>query len=101
MTNTGRPLDDLAKTRAEAVAAAIRSRGLREVRNEHTREVVRQDLPEELRALILENAQTATLQTIKIADLEHRIADLERALRDIAVKAKEQAERLAKASEAA
>ena len=95
MTNTGRPLDGLAKSKAEAVAAAIRARGLREVRYEHTREVVRQDLPEELRALIIENAQVATQQTIKIAQLEHRIADLERALGDIARQA------LAKASEAA
>lgn len=97
MTSIGRPLDDLAKSKAEAVAAAIRSRGLREVRNEHTREVVRQDLPEELRALIIENAQVATQQTLQIADLTRRVADLERAMRDILRKAED----LAKARKAA
>ena len=95
MTAIGRPLDDLAKQRAEAVAAAIRNRASKEVRSEHTREVVRQDLPEELRALILENAHVATQQTLKIADLERRVSDLERALGDIARQA------LAKAQEAA
>ena len=96
MTAIGRAVDA-----ASAYTEAIKRRGLKEVRSEHTREVVRQDLPEELRQLILENAQTATLQTIKIAELEHRISDLERAVRDIAIEAKRQAERLAKASEAA
>lgn len=90
MTAIGRAVDA-----ASAYTEAIKRRGLKEVRSEHTREVVRQDLPEELRALIIENAQVATQQTLKIAQLEHRIADLERALGDIARQA------LAKASEAA
>ena len=90
MTAIGRAVDA-----ASAYTEAIKRRGLKEVRSEHTREVVRQDIPEELRTLILENARVATQQTIQIAELLNRVSDLERALGDIARQA------LAKAQEAA
>lgn len=71
------------------------------VRSEHTRVEVRQDFPDEVRAIVEEMASRIAGLTLELIDHKSRISSLESALRDIAIKAKEQAERLAKASEAA
>jgi hypothetical protein len=73
MTNTGRALDSAARARAEAVSAAIRARGKSEVHHEHTREVVRQDIPAEIIDLIRQIAK-------RQADVEARVAALETAV---------------------
>ncbi len=65
------------------------------VRSEHTREVVRQDFPDEVRTIIEEMAGLIARHNIELIEAKTRISDLERALGDIARQA------LAKASEAA
>lgn len=72
MMHTGR--DDLARQRAEAVAEAIRRRGL--VRAEHTREVhTRTDLPDEIKALILETVADVQALRLEVATLRAALAD--------------------------
>ena len=73
MMHTGR--DDLARQRAEAVAAAIAARGLRETRSEHTREVVRTDLPDDIKALILETGADVQALRLEVATLRAALAD--------------------------
>lgn len=84
-------LDDTARARAEAVAAAIKNRGRTE---HHTREV-RQELPDDIRDLVIENSQVATKQTIEIAELKSqlaslgtRVASLERLISELAHEAR-------------
>jgi hypothetical protein len=64
------------EARAAAVLEQIKRRSA--VHHEHTREVVRQELPEEIRELVLENARVATQQTIEIAELKTGLVELRR-----------------------
>lgn len=65
------------------------------VRSEHTRVEVRQDFPDEVRAIVEEMAGLIARHNLELIDAKSRISDLERALGDIARQA------LAKANEAA
>lgn len=65
------------------------------VRSEHTREVVRQDFPDEVRQIVEEMAGMIARHNLELIEAKGRILDLERALGDIARQA------LAKANEAA
>lgn len=75
-------LDDAAHARAAAVAEAIRKRGL--VRAEHTREVVRQDLPDDIKAAFVEAVTAVATLQLKVAQLEARTSDLESLLAGLA-----------------
>lgn len=81
-------LDDLARQRAEAVAEAIRKRAVREVRAEHTKEVVRTDLPDDLKAAFVEAVTTVATLTLRVGQLEARVADLESLLAGLAREAR-------------
>jgi hypothetical protein len=61
----------------------------------HTREVVRQDFPDEVRQIVEEMAGLIARHNLELIEAKGRISDLERALGDIARQA------LAKAQEAA
>jgi hypothetical protein len=91
----GQQLDDAARERAEAVAAAIRNRGREVVKHEHTEQVIRQEISEDVQRLFVEGIAQMNAIALRLPTLEARISDLERALGDIARQA------LAKANEAA
>lgn len=95
MQHTGRQLDDEARKRAEAVAAAIRNRGREVVKHEHTEQIVRQEISEDVQRLFVEGVAQMNAVALKLPTLEARIADLEKAIGDIARQA------VAKANEAA
>jgi hypothetical protein len=47
----------------------------REIRHEHTKEITRQELPEEVQALLLEMADKINAQAMKLIELERSIED--------------------------
>jgi hypothetical protein len=57
-----------------------RSRKGREV--QHTRELVRTELPDEMRALFLEMADKISAHSLEIIELKRQLADVSAALRD-------------------
>ena len=64
-----------------------RDRAGRETRHTEHREVVRQELPDELRALILEIANVNSRQSLELAQIKTRVAGLETALASLAQEA--------------
>ena len=75
MTLTGQQLDELARQRAADVAAAIAARAMRDVHHEHTREIVRTDLPDDIKSLILEAVADVQALRLEVATLRSVIAD--------------------------
>lgn len=98
MTTIG--LDDAARARALAVTEGVKKR--LEVRHEHTREIVRQDIPQDVVDLIRAmakrqselEARVASLETavalMSSAKLDERIADLQSVIRLLAIEADKQ-----------
>lgn len=70
MTTTG--LDDAARARALAVTEGVKKR--LEVRHEHTREVVRQDIPQDVVDLIRAMAKRQSELEARVASLETAVA---------------------------
>lgn len=70
MTTIG--LDDAARARALAVTEGVKKR--LEVRHEHTREVVRQDIPQDVIDLIRAMAKRQSELEARVASLETAVA---------------------------
>jgi hypothetical protein len=71
-------LDETARAKADAVAAAIRNRGRTE---HHTREV-RTELPDDVRAMIIEMQGEISKHALLLIELKMQLADVSAALRD-------------------
>lgn len=82
MTAIGRP-----REAADAFALAIRRRGLREVRSEHTRELVRQELPPGIPKAVQLLAARQDETARELAEAREKIARLERVLMRLALEA--------------
>jgi hypothetical protein len=74
MTPTGH------KDRAAVIAERIKNRG--RTTEHHTRELVRTELPDEMRALFLEMADKISMHSLEIIELKRQLADVSAALRD-------------------
>jgi hypothetical protein len=73
MTPTGH------KDRAAAVLAHVKRRG--EIRHEHTREV-RSELPDDVRAMIIEMQGEISKHALQLIELKMQLADVSAALAD-------------------
>jgi hypothetical protein len=60
---------------------------------DHTREVVRQDFPDEVRQIVEEMAGLIARHNLELIDAKTRISDLERALGDVVRRAEELSKR--------
>jgi hypothetical protein len=81
MTATGLQLDATARARADAVTEAIRNRG-RDTRHEHTREIVRTELPDDVRTMIIEMQGEISKHALQLIEIKMQLADVSAALRD-------------------